>query len=173
MAIIFTPAPDMKTKVSVTKIGLIISRFCRMNSSCSENWGVFFFFSHLVSCLSQVRGPWAIPSKEILCLTLVRSSTSHKRWVIKKQCACMRAKLLQLCLTVCDPMGCNPSGSSVHGILQARILEWVAMPSSRGSSLPRDRTCISYISYISRQVLYHYRHLGSPRSSVGGSNSPS
>ena len=79
MAIIFTPAPDMKTKVSVTKIGLIISRFCRMNSSCSENWGVFFFFSHLVSCLSQVRVPWAIPSKEILCLTLVRSSPSHKR----------------------------------------------------------------------------------------------
>ena len=42
----------------------------------------------------------------------------------------------QSCLTLCDPMDCSPPGSSVHGILQARILEWVAMPSSRGSSSP-------------------------------------
>ena len=40
--------------------------------------------------------------------------------------------------TLCNPMDCSPPGSSVHGILQARILEWVAMPSSRGSSQPRD-----------------------------------
>ena len=52
------------------------------------------------------------------------------------------AKLLQLYLTLCDPMGCSPPGSSVHGILQARILEWVSMPSSRGSSQPRDQTCL-------------------------------
>ena len=45
-------------------------------------------------------------------------------------------------------------GLSVHGVLQARILEWVAMPSSRGSSRPRDRTRVSYISCIGRQVLY-------------------
>ena len=41
------------------------------------------------------------------------------------------------CLTLCDPKNCSPTGSSVHGILQARILEWVAMPSSRGSSQSR------------------------------------
>jgi len=46
-------------------------------------------------------------------------------------------------------------------ILQARILEWVAMPSSRESSLSRDQTCTSYVSCISRWVLYHRRHLGS------------
>ena len=40
--------------------------------------------------------------------------------------------LTQLCLTLCDPIGYSPPGSSVHGIFQARILEWVAMPSSRG-----------------------------------------
>ena len=40
----------------------------------------------------------------------------------------MRAKLLQLCTTLCDPMDCSSPGSSVHGILQARILEWVAFP---------------------------------------------
>ena len=49
-------------------------------------------------------------------------------------------KSLQSCLTHCNSMDCSPPGSSVHGILQARILEWVAMPSSKGSSQPRDRT---------------------------------
>ena len=68
---------------------------------------------------------------------------------------CMRAKLLQLCLTRGDFMDCNLPGSCVHGILQARILEWVAMPSSRVFSQPRDQTHISYVSYIGRQVLYH------------------
>ena len=53
-------------------------------------------------------------------------------------------------------------GSSVHGILQARILEWVAMPSSRASSQPRDWTHVSYISCIGRWILYHLCLLGSP-----------
>ena len=53
----------------------------------------------------------------------------------------------------------SPPGSSVHGIFQARILEWVAMASSRGSSWPRDRTLISYVSCVGRQILYHQRHL--------------
>ena len=49
------------------------------------------------------------------------------------------------CLTLCDPMDCCPPGSSVHGILQARILEWVAISFSRGSSWPRVRTLVSCI----------------------------
>ena len=53
-------------------------------------------------------------------------------------CARMHAKSLKLCPTLCDPMDCSTPSSSVHGILQARILEWVAMPSSRESSQPRD-----------------------------------
>ena len=44
---------------------------------------------------------------------------------------CMCAKLLELCLTLCNPMDCSLSGSPIHGILQVRILEWVAMSSSR------------------------------------------
>ena len=44
----------------------------------------------------------------------------------------------QLCLTLCNPMDCSPPGSPVHGVLQARILQWVAMPSSRGSCRPKD-----------------------------------
>ena len=55
----------------------------------------------------------------------------------------------------------SPPSSSVHGILQARILEWLVMPSSRGSSQSRDQTCISYVSCTGRQALYHYCHLGS------------
>ena len=53
----------------------------------------------------------------------------------------VRAKSLQSCLTLCDPMDCGPPSSSIYGILQARILKWVAMPSSRGSSWPKDGTC--------------------------------
>ena len=43
---------------------------------------------------------------------------------------CLHAHLLQLCLTLCNPINCSPPGSSVHGILQAKILEWVAVPST-------------------------------------------
>ena len=59
---------------------------------------------------------------------------------------CMRALWLQSCLTLCDPMDCSPPGSSVHEILQTRILEWVAVPSSGGSSPPRNWTCVSCIA---------------------------
>ena len=50
------------------------------------------------------------------------------------------------CLTLCDPLGYNPPGSSVHRIFQARILEWVAISFSRGSSRPRDRTWVFRIT---------------------------
>ena len=66
-------------------------------------------------------------------------------------------------MTLCDPRDCSPPGSSVHGILQARILEWVAVSFSRGSSWPRDWTQDSYVSWTGRQVLYHWYHLGSPQ----------
>ena len=69
--------------------------------------------------------------------------------------AAAAAKLFQLSLTLCDPMDCSPPGSSVHGILQVRILEWVAISPSRGSSWARDRTWVSDVSCIGRWVLYH------------------
>ena len=59
------------------------------------------------------------------------------------------AQLLQSCPTFCNPMDCSLPGSSVPGIFQARILEWVVMPSSRGASQPRDRNCFSCNSCIS------------------------
>ena len=76
------------------------------------------------------------------------------------------AKSLQLCLTLCDPMDCSCPGSSVHGILQARILEWIVISSSRESSQSWDWTPFSYVSCIGRRVLYHQHHLeGFPGSS--------
>ena len=64
------------------------------------------------------------------------------------------------CVHSCDPMDCSPAGSSVHGILQARILEWVAAPSSRGSSWPRDQTHVSCIA----GGFFLLSHRGSPSS---------
>ena len=66
----------------------------------------------------------------------------------------VRTKLLQSCLTFCDPLDCSPPGSSVHGILQARIPKWVAISSPRGSFPSMDQTRISFVSFIGRQVLY-------------------
>ena len=60
--------------------------------------------------------------------------------------ACMCAKSLQSCPTLCNPMDCSLLGPSVHEVLQARILEWVAIPFSRGSSWPRDRIQVSWIA---------------------------
>ena len=56
------------------------------------------------------------------------------------------SEVAQSCPTLCDPVDCSPPGSSVHGILQARILEWVAISFSRGSSWPRDQTWVSHIA---------------------------
>ena len=61
----------------------------------------------------------------------------------------------ELCLTLCGSMDCNLTDSSVHGIPQARILEWVAISFSKGSFWTRDRTHVSYVSYTGRWLLYH------------------
>ena len=68
----------------------------------------------------------------------------------------------QSCLTSCDHMDCSPPGFSVHGISQARTLEWVAISYPRGSFWPKDWSCISCASCIVRKILYHCHHLGSP-----------
>ena len=60
------------------------------------------------------------------------------------------------CPTPCDPIDCNPPDSSAHGIFQARVLDWVATPFSRGSSWPMDRTHLSCVSCIGRKILYHW-----------------
>ena len=68
-------------------------------------------------------------------------------WIvsIRYYCECVCVFVAQLCLTLCDPMECFLPGSSVHGIIQARILEWVAILFFTGSSQSRDRTWVSYV----------------------------
>ena len=84
------------------------------------------------------------------------------------------AKSLQLCPTLCDPVDCSLPGSSVHGILQAKIWEWVAIPSCRGSYWPMDQTHVSYVSCTGRQVLFYRKAIHAVvdnplRSSMSGS----
>ena len=114
---------------------------------------------HLIEKLTKQPFNLHIPS----CYSYFSSPQWRKWHVLRNTCSCfsctsnvcMSAKSLQLCLTLCNPMDCSPPGSSVHGILQARIREWVAMPCSRGSSQPRDQTCVSYVSCIGRWSLCH------------------
>ena len=67
---------------------------------------------------------------------------------------CVHAKLLWSCQTL-QPYGLQPTRLLTRGILRARILEWNAMTSSRGSSPSRDQMQVSYVSCIGRQILYH------------------
>ena len=80
-----------------------------------------------------------LPSKVCFSFKLLKFSGQHCADVLQS---------LQLCPTLCDPRDCSSPGSSVHGILQARILEWVAMPSFRGSSRPRDKTHVCFVFCI-------------------------
>ena len=93
----------------------------------------------------------------------------HKKravWLFPKHLK-VQVKVLvaQSSLTICDPMNCSLPGSSVHGTSQARILEWVAIPFSRGSSWPRDRTQVSWIGdrfftfSATREASYKWRTL--------------
>ena len=74
----------------------------------------------------------------------------------------MKVLAAQSCPTLCDPMDCSLPSSSVHGILQARILEWVAIPFTRGSSLQGSNLGLLHC----RQILYHLSHQGSPLSLI-------
>ena len=84
---------------------------------------------------------------------------SESEFCTESVCACMPSHFSRVQLFVI--MDCSTQGFSVHGILQARILEWVVMPSSKGPSKPRDWTLISSASCIGRWILYPERHLRS------------
>ena len=89
-------------------------------------------------------GPELQRSCNWTCVMWESESHPFVRW---NELMCVRAcSVAQSCPTLCDHTDCSPPGSSVHGVLQARILEWVAMPSSRGYSQPRDWTQVSYIA---------------------------
>ena len=93
--------------------------------------------------------------KFFILFFLIMARCTHTHTHTHRHTHTRYAKLLQLCPILCAPMNYSSPGSSVHGILQARMLEWVAMPSSRESSWPRDQTHVSDVSCIGRQVLSH------------------
>ena len=104
---------------------------------------------------------FAVPSMQALtCLSIqqtipeISASMTHSLQVRKRSTLLavvsrfpkVKVLVAQSCPTLCDPMDCSLPGSSAHGVLQARILDWVAIPFSRGSSQPRDQTQVSHIA---------------------------
>ena len=124
---------------------------------------------------SSVHGVFQTRILEWVAISFSRGSSQPRDWTqvshtvgrlftvwatreVQCMCTCMLNRFS--CVRLCDPMDCSLLGSSIHGILQARILEWVAMPSSRGPSWPRDQTCVSCID---RWFLYHWATGEAPR----------
>ena len=129
-------------------------------------WQTFRLFP--LSCLLQIMLQWTWECKYLFKILISFSSETYSRtkslyiftlplhFVFLIFClyhvpfpvslSSTESEVTPSCLTLCDPMDCSPPGSSVHGILQARILEWVAIFFSRGSSPPRDRTQVSRIA---------------------------
>ena len=101
----------------------------------SQLWGLWV--SPFSRSLCMVEELTFMPQPEVICSLLSTEACAERR--VGSAISYLNVLCAQLCLTLCDPMDCSLSGSSVHGILQARILEWAVMPSSRGSSWPRDR----------------------------------
>ena len=100
-----------------------------------------------------VRLVYNLPPLTTLCsyrifLSLYFNNFTMMYFSVGQFCSCPEwvSEVTQSCLTLCNPMDCSLPGSPLHGILQARVLEWVAISFSRGSSRPTDRTQISHIA---------------------------
>ena len=111
-------------------------------------------------CRTDYRTAWAVCFREDYLCKVPMCWPMRCVCVCVCVCVCARAcvhtrSVTQLCLTVCNPLDGSLPGSSIHQILQARILEWVAISFSRRSSWHRDWTHVFCISGIGRQILYH------------------
>ena len=134
-----------------------------------------------MSVLTQIRvKEWEVAVLQLLaglalCVFLLVSSGGHKLYylgwlpgvgncLVTGYSHVWVSEVAQSCLTLCNPRDCSLPGSSVHGIFQTRILEWVAISSSRGSSRPRDQTWVSCIVdrrftvWATREVIHMFRH---------------
>ena len=89
---------------------------------------------HQDTCTCPSPSSVLLPWSSLYPVTQARNPQTLHLFSVSAFTYILYAKLLQSCLTLCEPLDCSPPGFSVYGILQARILEWVAMPSSRGSS---------------------------------------
>ena len=138
----------------------------RMQSAKSRHWlsgwptvwiyrANHLFYNNFIGRGKRIQGGGSYHLKDLRSIQPVVLCVPYMDPKLKQKVSFISVcvKSLQLCPTLWDLMGCSPPGSSVHGILQARILEWVAMSSSRGSSQPRDWTLVSYTSCIGRWIL--------------------
>ena len=132
-----------------------------------QNSLLLFIFQMYEVCVSQgccilqsftwqYEPPWDLPSWSWTLGLLATFGDTLVGLALESSLPSCMCSVTQLCLTPCNPMDCSPPDSSVHGILQARILEGVANSFSRGPSQPRDWTHMSWISCIHRWILYHY-----------------
>ena len=135
------------------------SRFSELSEMLSSRLGYSPYFAPnkillktLTLCFSfqstLAYEAWLYDTALLLCQTPLQETClghqgSSTQSVCVCVCVCVCAWVVQSCPTLCDLMNYSPPGFSVHGILQARILEWIATPFSRGSSRPRDRTLVS------------------------------
>ena len=138
--------------VSVTGMVVIVPALLRIKYYTENSWHV----PSTTKCSISVRSQ-QVPSVQVNsrspCLSL-KDSTRHSDSCAPHLVFCREGCVsAQLCLTLCDPMNYSLPGSFAHGILQARVLEWVAIPSSSRSSPTRDPT---HVSCISRQILFHW-----------------
>ena len=129
------------------------SSFCSMD--WTSVWGFWHHCTAIFPLLFLSAGRNRTPLQKVSCLLTLEEFLVL---IISKnniRDAYIQAKSPQSRPILCDPRDSTLPGSSVHGTLQAGILGWAAMPSSSGSSWPRDGTCVSYVSCIGRPVLDH------------------
>ena len=126
--------------------------------SCQKFLVSLGFFRHITPVFASLVTNGCSP----VCLFVSKFSFSYKNtcyWIknhLNLVCMCV-CSVAQSCLTLCDPHGLyNPPGFSVHEILQARILEWVVISFSRGSSWPRNQICFSHDDLLLTWLLRPY-----------------
>ena len=156
MIIVLTPAPGLVLQFA--GVNAYQHLFLpSLSSNLLVDWRLFssgFLKNKSWNCI-----PWVFnSSKTLLYLYTLVSNSCHiffpwEHYVCIYTCALSHFSHVWL---FCDPMDCSPPDSSVHGILQARILEWISMPSSRGSSRPRDWTRGLLHLLHCRQILCHW-----------------
>ena len=151
--------------ISLLHVGSFVCQWAYQNIDLNHSWTIWELSCQNYSTLSE-----RVPERPLKTSGKI-NGIQPKRWLLNESAWILlnqlkktkllvdrdhfraHAKSLQLCPTLCDALDCSLPGSSVHGILQARILELLAMPSSMGSSQPRDQTHVSYVFCTGRQVL--------------------
>ena len=134
---------------SILALQCCVSFYCTakcISHTCTYIPSLLDFFPIQVTTVRWVEFPVLHSTSFLFCFFLVSNTDLQDLPDSLMDIVSEVSEVVQLYLTLCDPVDCSPPCSSVHGILQARILEWVAISFSRGSSWPRDWTQVSRIA---------------------------